>query len=413
MRPFTNRRGFGGALVAAAGALAVRRLCSSGFVKDRWKPQSRAAILHEDSYSGRLDQVLMEGLRLFELNLRGKTVLLKPNLVEYIPGAEVNTNPRLVGAAADALLALGAKTVLVGEGPGHQRDTVLVLAEGGLEAELRERRIRFVDLNRDEIRKVPLQTPFTGLDCLWLPRTVLTSDFIVSMPKVKTHHWAGVTLSMKNLFGVVPGVAYGWPKKPAALEGDRPKHPGYQRRGSGPFRDCRRDYWHGGQRAAAWHSAESRADRVGRRSSRGRFHMHPPDGAEPVARELPGPSGRVSWQRIARAHRAIERKAAIRDAALRGSARVCSPAPLASVARNSENLYLPPLEWQTGTTMRDWRRKLREFQPSPLTQWSSRLPRNLPARRFRLVFRTMRDQARLNLPRAVSQARLPSSGLAR
>ena len=32
------------------------------------------------------------------------------------------------------------------------------------------------------------------------------------MPKVKTHHWAGVTLSMKNLFGVVPGVAYGWPK---------------------------------------------------------------------------------------------------------------------------------------------------------------------------------------------------------
>jgi len=149
---------------------------------------------------------------MFDLNLRGKAVLLKPNLVEYIPGAEVNTNPRLVGAAASAFLALGAKTVLVGEGPGHQRDTILVLAESGLETELQARRIRFVDLNRDEIRKVPLQTPFTGLDCLWLPQTVLTSDFVVSMPKVKTHHWAGVTLSMKNLFGVVPGVAYGWPK---------------------------------------------------------------------------------------------------------------------------------------------------------------------------------------------------------
>ena len=107
---------------------------------------------------------------------------------------------------------MGAKSVLVGEGPGHQRDTFLVHAESGLETELQERRIRFVDLNRDEIRKVPLQTPFTGLDCLWLPRTILASDFIVSMPKVKTHHWAGVTLSMKNLFGVVPGVAYGWPK---------------------------------------------------------------------------------------------------------------------------------------------------------------------------------------------------------
>jgi uncharacterized protein (DUF362 family) len=124
----------------------------------------------------------------------------------------VNTNPRLVGAAASAFLALGAKSVVVGEGPGHQRDTILVLAESGLETELQGRRIRFVDLNRDDIQKVPLKTSFTGLDCLWLPRTVMTSDFVVSMPKVKTHHWAGVTLSMKNLFGVVPGVAYGWPK---------------------------------------------------------------------------------------------------------------------------------------------------------------------------------------------------------
>ena len=32
------------------------------------------------------------------------------------------------------------------------------------------------------------------------------------MPKIKTHHWSGVTLSMKNMFGVVPGVKYGWPK---------------------------------------------------------------------------------------------------------------------------------------------------------------------------------------------------------
>jgi uncharacterized protein (DUF362 family) len=32
------------------------------------------------------------------------------------------------------------------------------------------------------------------------------------MPKIKTHHWAGVTLSMKNMFGIVPGTKYGWPK---------------------------------------------------------------------------------------------------------------------------------------------------------------------------------------------------------
>ena len=32
------------------------------------------------------------------------------------------------------------------------------------------------------------------------------------MPKIKTHHWSGVTLSMKNMFGIVPGSRYGWPK---------------------------------------------------------------------------------------------------------------------------------------------------------------------------------------------------------
>jgi uncharacterized protein (DUF362 family) len=41
---------------------------------------------------------------------------------------------------------------------------------------------------------------------------VLSHDFVVSMPKVKTHHWSGVTLSMKNMFGIVPGAKYGWPK---------------------------------------------------------------------------------------------------------------------------------------------------------------------------------------------------------
>jgi uncharacterized protein (DUF362 family) len=51
-----------------------------------------------------------------------------------------------------------------------------------------------------------------GMKSLWLPRAVLEADFLVSMPKIKTHHWSGVTLSMKNMFGVVPGSRYGWPK---------------------------------------------------------------------------------------------------------------------------------------------------------------------------------------------------------
>jgi uncharacterized protein (DUF362 family) len=35
---------------------------------------------------------------------------------------------------------------------------------------------------------------------------------LISLPKLKTHHWAGATLSLKNLFGTLPGTCYGWPK---------------------------------------------------------------------------------------------------------------------------------------------------------------------------------------------------------
>ena len=207
-----TRRVFGASLLAGTGVMAVERLRTSGLLYDRRKPMSRVTILHAESYVARLEALLADGLRFFHLDLRGKAVLLKPNLVEHIPGAEVNTNPLLVGAAADAFLELGAKDVIVAEGPGHERDTYLVLSETGFQRHLRLRGLRFVDLNRDEIVPVPLKSRFTRLDSLWLPRTVLKADFIVSMPKVKTHHWAGVTLSLKNMFGIAPGVAYGWPK---------------------------------------------------------------------------------------------------------------------------------------------------------------------------------------------------------
>ena len=196
----------------AAGASTTALLNRPRYHVSRKVPRSRVAILTAESYSHNLENVLYCGLELFHLDLRGKTVLLKPNLVDYIPGNHINTHPLLVAAAVECLRRLGAKNVLVGEGPGHQRDTELVLLESGFREELRQLKVPFVDLNRDELVMTPLLATYTGMKRLWLSRTVLEADFVVSMPKVKTHHWSGVTLSMKNMFGVVPGAKYGWPK---------------------------------------------------------------------------------------------------------------------------------------------------------------------------------------------------------
>lgn len=207
-----NRRRFVGcaAGTAATATLAAQWVWPKYSISYR-RRRSHVAILEANEYSERIENLLFDGLRLFGLNVSNKSVLLQPNLVEDLPGP-VNTNSVLVGAAARCFLRLGAARVVIGEGPGHQRDTELVVDAAGLGPHLQERQIEFVDLNRDELTKVKLKASYSGLGTLWIPRSVLASSFIVSMPKIKTHHWAGVTLSLKNMFGIVPGMKYGWPK---------------------------------------------------------------------------------------------------------------------------------------------------------------------------------------------------------
>jgi uncharacterized protein (DUF362 family) len=92
------------------------------------------------------------------------------------------------------------------------RDAWHVLEQSGLEPILREASLEFVDLNHDDVYAAENRLGLTSLDTLYLPKTLQRADVIVSLPKMKTHHWTGVTLSMKNLFGVMPGICYGWPK---------------------------------------------------------------------------------------------------------------------------------------------------------------------------------------------------------
>ena len=118
----------------------------------------------------------------------------------------------MVAAAADAALRAGAREVVVGEGPGHRRDTEYLRHSHRPLRPPSRLKLRFVDLNHDDVRRVPLRSRFMDLPDFALPVSVLDADVVVSMPKLKTHHWAGMTCGMKNLFGVVPGAVYGWPK---------------------------------------------------------------------------------------------------------------------------------------------------------------------------------------------------------
>jgi uncharacterized protein (DUF362 family) len=177
-------------------------------------PETAVHIARADDYDDDLAGVLHRQFDTFRdrVPLAGKRVVLKPNLVEYHRDKVINTNPRVVAAAIELCRREGAAEVIVAEGPGHWRNVEYLVQASGLGDVLRHYQVPFVDLNHDEPVRTPNLGRLTGLEVLYLARTVVTADVLISMPKLKTHHWAGATLSLKNLFGTLPGICYGWPK---------------------------------------------------------------------------------------------------------------------------------------------------------------------------------------------------------
>jgi uncharacterized protein (DUF362 family) len=102
--------------------------------------------------------------------------------------------------------------VSVGEAPGHVRDSEMALIESGIDGAIADANVAFADLNYERAKWVPNRGGRSGLEGFWFPQSVVEADYVVSMPKMKTHHWMGLTAGMKNLYGVLPGLSYGWPK---------------------------------------------------------------------------------------------------------------------------------------------------------------------------------------------------------
>lgn len=193
---------FKGAMVTAAGQL-------------RALPDS--TTVHIDKARSYDDDLVSIVARMYEsfrdkVPLKDKRIVLKPNLVEYHPDRVINTNPQVIGAVIALCQKEGAKEVIVAEGPGHWRNVEYLVTASGLRDVLKKYGVNFVDVNSDRIAQKLNLGMLTGMEHIFYSATVAEADVLISMPKFKTHHWAGVTLSLKNLFGTLPGICYGWPK---------------------------------------------------------------------------------------------------------------------------------------------------------------------------------------------------------
>jgi uncharacterized protein (DUF362 family) len=151
----------------------------------------------------------------------GRTVAVKVNLTGYAetlfgrpPGETYATHGELAAAVATSLFAAGARRVRFVESAqyggsleefvaGFGWDVAALHRLGDVEFE----NTRNLGLGRRYSRiAVPNGRLFSYFD---VNHSYEDADVLVSLAKLKNHVTAGVTLSMKNLFGITPNALYG------------------------------------------------------------------------------------------------------------------------------------------------------------------------------------------------------------
>ena len=141
----------------------------------------------------------------------GQTVLLKPNVVadhgmmggKYTGG--VVTDIRLLKGLIELLLPVAGK-VIVAEGSSINRSATSKMFEiyGYPKLiDLNPKKVSLVDLNRDELVEKPVPAG-KRMKSRKVPRTIEEADVVISIPVMKIHFAAGVSLGVKNLQGAMP-----------------------------------------------------------------------------------------------------------------------------------------------------------------------------------------------------------------
>jgi len=131
-------------------------------------------------------------------------VVLKPNYVEpMMPDTGVTTDPRIIEAVIEWLQAeVGAQDIMVAESTWERDRTQRAFDMVGLPEIAQRRGVRLLNLYDDDQVEVDIPNALS-LDKVLLPRTVLEADCLVSIPKLKCHSMAAITLGIKNLMGAV------------------------------------------------------------------------------------------------------------------------------------------------------------------------------------------------------------------
>jgi uncharacterized protein (DUF362 family)/Pyruvate/2-oxoacid:ferredoxin oxidoreductase delta subunit len=139
------------------------------------------------------------------LDVAGKTVLLKPNILSDSPPEKaITTHPVFLEAAIRLVREKGASRILVGDSPGLQMPGFSGKVSGMGEA-ARKNSAEWIDFTKGKI-EIPCPDGKVAKS-FTLTQAVREADLIISLPKLKTHQLMQYTGAMKNIFGLVPSLA--------------------------------------------------------------------------------------------------------------------------------------------------------------------------------------------------------------
>jgi uncharacterized protein (DUF362 family) len=135
----------------------------------------------------------------------GDRVAMKINQVGGLPPARGHTVPAdLVGLAVSLARQAGAREVVVGDDVGRYRDSWEVYRRLGTDEAVREAGGVLVDLRQQPHPRVPVPGGGMLVNEMEFSAPLLECDVLVGLTKPKTHHQAGTTAAIKNMFGAVP-----------------------------------------------------------------------------------------------------------------------------------------------------------------------------------------------------------------
>ena len=136
-------------------------------------------------------------------HLRGKKILIKPNAARLAsPGEGVTTHPGVVAAAIDHLKERGVDNIAIGESCIFGVNAGEAFRMTGMQEVSEKKGVPLIDLDRGGPTEIAIPEGRL-VKKIKVPAMLKEMDFVISIPVMKTHMHTGVTLSIKNMKGLL------------------------------------------------------------------------------------------------------------------------------------------------------------------------------------------------------------------